>query len=259
MEEFFSIGEAAKEANITAETLRHYDRIDLVKPSKKDEWTGYRYYTAQDIIRINTVRALQQMDLPLQKIKQVLGYDDLAEIIAFLAEAEKKADEKMAELQYSKSKIQSAKKAYESKLQSKHTADIMVMNIPARVIMLSDTMEIPTLDNLWNYLSHFYDKIPNSLKERFEFEDTAGIYTENGFSKLFAVCIRCADIGGLKTLPSGRYLCADCTEENRTEKTKELLRLAEREYNATPEFTVHKIIVSGILQWNYQIQIYIGE
>lgn len=65
MKNFFSVGEAAKIVGTTSETLRHYDRIGLVQPSKKDEWTKHRYYTEQDIVRLNTVRALQLMDLPL--------------------------------------------------------------------------------------------------------------------------------------------------------------------------------------------------
>ena len=35
MEKYFSVSEAAKTVNVTAETLRHYDRIGLVKPSRK--------------------------------------------------------------------------------------------------------------------------------------------------------------------------------------------------------------------------------
>ena len=35
MNKYFSIGEAAKAVHTTSETLRHYDRIGLVKPSKK--------------------------------------------------------------------------------------------------------------------------------------------------------------------------------------------------------------------------------
>lgn len=95
MKKYFSISEAAKMANTTSETLRHYDRIGLVTPSKKDEWTNYRYYTNQDIVRINTIRALQQMDLPLQEIKEILDYDDLNKIVNYLTLAEKKADEKI--------------------------------------------------------------------------------------------------------------------------------------------------------------------
>ena len=260
MKQYFSIGEAAKAVHTTSETLRHYDRIGLVKPSKKDEWTNYRYYTEQDIVRLNTVRALQVMDLSLQEIKKVLAYDDLEKIVDFLVQAEKKADEKIAALQYSKSKILLAKADYEKKLQMrKNSNGTFIKDVPERVILLSDTLEVPTLDNLWNYLSHFYDKVTPALKEQFSFEDLAGIYTENGLSRLFAVCIRYADIHGLKVLPKGKYLCANCTEENRKQMLNELIHIARTKYGVEPKFTVQLIVVSGILQWNYEVQIYVDR
>lgn len=260
MKQYFSIGEAAKAVHTTSETLRHYDRIGLVKPSKKDEWTNYRYYTEEDIVRLNTVRALQLMDLPLKKIKEVLEYDELEKIVDFLTQAEKKADEKIAALQYSKSKIELAKADYERKLQGQHKFHgFFLKDYPERVILLSDTLEMPTLDNLWNYLSHFYDKVTPALKEEFSFEDLAGIYTENGVTKIFAVCIRYVDIDGLKILPKGRYLCANCTEENREQTLNELIRIAQTKYGVQPTFTVQLVIVSGILQWNYEIQVYLGK
>lgn len=260
MKIYFSVGETAKAVHTTIETLRHYDRIGLIKPSKKDEFTNYRYYTQQDIVRINTVRALQQMDLPLQKIKEVLNYNDLEKIIDFLSEAEKRADEKMALLEYSKAKIQLAKSDYEKKLRGYIQTDSIVnKHFKERVIMLSDTLETPTLDNLWNYLNHFYDKIAPQLKAQFAFEDIAGIYTENGLSKMFAVCTRYENIDGLKTLPQGNYLCADCTEESRAAKLKELIQIAKNEHGIQPKFTVQQIVVSGILQWHYQAQVYLGN
>lgn len=260
MKKYFSVGEAAKAVRTTSETLRHYDRIGLVRPSKKDEWTNYRYYTEQDIVRLNTVRALQLMDLPLQEIKKVLEYDNLEKIVAFLVQAEKKADEKIAALQYSKSKIQLAKVDYERKLQERQNPNgTFLKDVPERVILLSDTLEVPTLDNLWNYLSHFYDKVTPALKEQFFFEDLAGIYTENGVSRLFAVCIRHGDIDGLKVLPKGKYLCASCTEENRKSTLDELIYKAKTEYSANPQFTVQLIAVSGILHWNYEVQVYVDR
>lgn len=114
---------------------------------------------------------------------------------------------------------------------------------------------MPTIDTLWNYLSHFYDKVTPTLKEQFAFEDLAGIYTENGMSRLFAVCIRHGNIDGLKILPKGKYLCANCTEENRKSIIDELVYKAKTEYNTTPKFTIQLIVVSGILHWNYEIQV----
>lgn len=259
MKKYFSVGEAAKATHVTSETLRHYDRIGLVVPGKKDNLTSYRYYTEQDLVRINTVRALQQMDLPLQKIKEVLEFDDLQKIIDYLTEAEKKADEKIALLEYSKSKIQLAKSGYENHLRGQyHTKDMTIKPFPKRVILLSDTLETPTLDNLWSYLSHFYDKIEPMQKEQFTFEDLAGIYTENGVSRLFAVCIRYEKIDGIKMLPKGNYLCVDCTEENKERKRNELIRMANEKYHAFPNFTIQQIVVTGILQWNYQAQVFLG-
>lgn len=259
MKKIFTIGEAAKKAGMTSETLRHYDRIGLVKPSQKDEWTNYRYYTAEDIVLLNTVRVLQRMDIPLKKIKEVLEYDDIGKIIDFLNEAEKRADEKIALLKESKAIIHRAKADYERKSQRVFVGDIFVERFPKQVILLSDTLETPTVDNLWNYLSHFYSKVGKEHKDMFEFEDAAGVYTEDGRSRLFAICVKCDQIDGLITLPEGDYLCADCTEQERADKLTELMKIAETEYNTRPKFTVQQIVVSGILQWKYQLRVFLGE
>lgn len=122
MKEFFSISETAKIVNMTPETLRHYDRINLVKPGKVDKWTGYRYYSMQDIVVLNTIRALRCMDLTLAEIKEILSYDDFSKIVSTLKQAEKNADEKIAELLYAKNKIQRARVYYENKLTEEQAA-----------------------------------------------------------------------------------------------------------------------------------------
>ena len=258
MKNCFSISQAAQIVGITTETLRHYDRIDLVKPCMIDEWTGYRYYSQQEIIRLNTIRALRCMDLTLSEIKDILAYDDFNKIVATLKQAEKSADEKIAELHYAKTKIQRARTYYEKKLSGEQQKEgAFVKHYPQRVILLSDTMETPTLDNLWNYHKHFYDQISDNQKNEFSFEDLAGIYEWNGQSRLFAICTRYAKTVGIKILPQGRYLCADCTEENRQQIIEQLCETAKKEYHSEPEFIIQLIVLSGILQWNYQAQIYI--
>lgn len=62
MEKLFSIKKAAEITGLTAETLRHYDRIGLVKPAAVSPDTKYRYYTQKEVIRLNTVHALRCMD-----------------------------------------------------------------------------------------------------------------------------------------------------------------------------------------------------
>lgn len=259
MEKYYTVGEAARAVNATCETLRHYDRIGLVKPGHRDAWTNYRYYTEQDLVRLNTVRALQLMDLPLKDIKKVLEYDDLEKIVDFLSLAEKKADEKIAALRSSKAKIRLARADYERKLSARRQGEgVFVRDCPERVILLSDTLSEPALDNLWNYLGHFYELVPPGEREQFSFEDQAGIYTEGGVSRLFAICVSYAESGNLKTLPGGRYLCAGCSEAERERTLSALTAAAAEQHGAKPDFTVQLIVVSGILQWNYEAQVYIG-
>lgn len=256
MKKYFSVSEAAKMVHMTSETLRYYDRICLVKPSRKDEWTKYRYYTEQDIVRLNTIHALQQMDLSLNEIKAALELKDLEKIVDFFNQAEKRADIKIAELEYSKSKIQAARADYEKKLcKRKHEKRIFEKEFPQRVIMLSETLESPSLDNLWNYLSNFYDEISPDNRDQYDFEDLAGIYTECGISRMFAQCIRYGTLKNLKILPAGMYLCAECTQNDKDTVYNEVMCIAKEKYGAAPDFTIQQIVVSGILHWNYQIQI----
>ena len=257
---YFSISEAAKIVGLTTETLRHYDRIDLVKPCKKDQWSGYRYYSEQEIVRLNTIQALRCMDLSLKEIKKVLEYDNLEEIIEFLKQAEKKADQKIEKLKYAKAKIQLARTDYENKQGNKQLhQDIFYQQIDERVILLSDSMEQPTLSNLWNYHSHFYEQTNDLQKQKYSFEDLAGIYTKDGKSSLFAVCIQYPSKKDLVVLPSGTYICANCGEEDREDILKKLLDIIKQKYGKNPEFIVQIVVITGILQWNYQIQIFLGE
>lgn len=163
MKKLFSISEAAALVGMTSETLRHYDRIGLVRPGVRDEWTGYRYYSEQEIVRLNTIQALRCMDLSLKDIRRALEYDGLEELIAFLRSAEKSADEKIARLQQAKEKIKRARADYEKKLAGpQENGGPFVRRMPERVLLLSNTLQRPALDNLWHYHDHFTPSLAQS-------------------------------------------------------------------------------------------------
>ena len=102
MEKLFSISKTAKMVNMTAETLRHYDRIGLCHPHKVDECTGYRYYSEQEIVQLNTISALRSMDLSLEEIQKILDFNNLNKIIDFLNKAEQSANEKISKIKRNK-------------------------------------------------------------------------------------------------------------------------------------------------------------
>ena len=56
---------------VTIKTLRHYDEIGLLKPAHIDEFTGYRYYTSEQLPILHEILALRQMGFSLNEIAKV--------------------------------------------------------------------------------------------------------------------------------------------------------------------------------------------
>ena len=63
-----TITELAKLKNITSETLRHYDRIDLLKPNYVSE-SGHRYYSIRQYEKLGTILELKKIGMSLKEIK----------------------------------------------------------------------------------------------------------------------------------------------------------------------------------------------
>ena len=59
----FKIGEFSQLMQITVKTLRHYEQKGLLMPDDVDEWTGYRYYSIDQMQKLNSIRSLQRRDL----------------------------------------------------------------------------------------------------------------------------------------------------------------------------------------------------
>ena len=68
MKKYLSISELAKLRNVTTETLRHYDRIGLLKPCYVDPENGRRYYSSDQFEILGTIRELRQLGMSLEDI-----------------------------------------------------------------------------------------------------------------------------------------------------------------------------------------------
>ena len=65
------IGEFSQMMQVTVKTLRHYEQKGLLFPCEVDEWTGYRYYSVEQMQRLNTIRQLQSLGFSLDEIKEL--------------------------------------------------------------------------------------------------------------------------------------------------------------------------------------------
>lgn len=68
----YRIGEFSHLCETTIKTLRHYDKINLLKTSKIDDFTGYRYYEEDQIKTLEKIKQLQYAGFSLKDIKDLL-------------------------------------------------------------------------------------------------------------------------------------------------------------------------------------------
>lgn len=71
----FKIGDFSKLAQVSVKTLRYYAQLGLLKPVWVDRFSGYRYYTLEQLPRLNRILALKDLGFSLEQIQQMLRED----------------------------------------------------------------------------------------------------------------------------------------------------------------------------------------
>ncbi|WP_242973307.1 MerR family transcriptional regulator [Clostridium thermosuccinogenes] len=67
------IGEVSKKFNIGIETLRYYDKIGLLIAKRKN---NLRYYSEEDVKKLQNIMAMKEMMFSLEDIKRILEIDE---------------------------------------------------------------------------------------------------------------------------------------------------------------------------------------
>ncbi len=69
-----TIGKLAKQANVTIETIRYYQRKGLLTEPDKPV-TGYRQYSLESVAQIQFIKRAQQSGFTLKEIAELLSLD----------------------------------------------------------------------------------------------------------------------------------------------------------------------------------------
>lgn len=71
------IGEFSKLSRISIRMLRHYDEIGLLVPESIDKYTGYRYYSEEQLLVAHRINSLKELGFGLSVISEILKiYND---------------------------------------------------------------------------------------------------------------------------------------------------------------------------------------
>ena len=96
----YSIGQVSSMIDIPVKTIRYYESIGLCKPSQTDGKSNYRYYSIDDIFRLDLIRSLgRQLGLPLKTIKEYFDEsEDPDRLMQYLRELEQEIDTEIEKL-----------------------------------------------------------------------------------------------------------------------------------------------------------------
>jgi DNA-binding transcriptional MerR regulator len=77
----FIIGEFARHGRVSVRMLRHYDATGLLRPAHVDPVSGYRYYSAAQLARLNRIIALKDLGFTLQQVQDIVDEKVSAEAL----------------------------------------------------------------------------------------------------------------------------------------------------------------------------------
>ena len=143
-QELFRIGEVARMFSISVGSLRHYEKLGLIHPEYTDPDSSYRYYGVQQFERLNTIRYLRALNMPLEDIADFLQNKDVGKIQEMLIQQRETVRQKQQELQIIEQKINTRLEGLADALSSRLDTITLVQTPPRRITWIRNHLSPKT-------------------------------------------------------------------------------------------------------------------
>lgn len=97
MSQYYKTGDFAKMANLTIRTIRYYDKIGLLKPTRIDT-NGYRLYSDKDFLKLQKILSLKSLGFSLEEIFSMTVNDSYVSLQKSFSLQKKMIDQKIENL-----------------------------------------------------------------------------------------------------------------------------------------------------------------
>lgn len=156
----FTVGEFSKICQVSVKTLHYYDRIALLQPARVDKFTGYRYYSREQLSRMLLIQRLKRYGFTLEEIACFLACSEPEMRQSILRRQKQKLAEQMQKMRLIIKELDNHLQSYE------RTGDIMnyqnnyrieiVETGPQAVLASRQHMSVA---DFGQYYSKFFEKI----------------------------------------------------------------------------------------------------
>jgi DNA-binding transcriptional MerR regulator len=159
------IGDFSRLAQVSTRTLRHYDELGLLEPARTEHLTGYRYYSIEQLPRLNRILALRNLGVPLEQISRLLR-DELpvAELRGMLTLRRLEIEQHLHEEQSRLAQVEARLKQIEQEGKPS-PYEVVLKNISPQVVAAVRT-SVPTLADMPDYRCALYDELYDLLEHK---------------------------------------------------------------------------------------------
>ncbi len=152
------IGVFARLSEVSVKTLRHYDDIGLLAPAYVDDWSGYRYYTLEQLPRLYRILALRDLGFSLDEIAGLLRRNlPPAEMTRLLRDKQAEMQRRIAEEQARLARVETRLRQLEQE-NTMPDYDIRLKKVePLLVASVRDT--IPDWEQVTPTFNRLFDEV----------------------------------------------------------------------------------------------------
>lgn len=212
----FTIGEVSQITGVSKETLRYYDKLGLLSAERVHTNASYRYYTIHHFWFLDVIQTLRALDVPIAKIKELLGSKDDEVVMNFLRTHKKAALAKSEyykrvadEIDHYSDLLDEMSEALEQRIGS-----LSLRTLPTRRVLYAENKEETSLYHIkLRELNFATMKTPHALCRRYGFRIDPTQMAYNKFVKLGEYLVFPKDMTenanqeNLTVIPGGLYVC----------------------------------------------------
>lgn len=125
--------------HLSVRTLRRYHEAKLLEPASVDPFTGYRYYSVEQIPTAQVIHRLRQLDVPLAEVRAILDTEDAQRRAEVIAGHVRRLEDELARTRAAVVSLR--------RLLNPEPADVELRSVPARrvaaitgVVQLEDSL-----------------------------------------------------------------------------------------------------------------------
>ncbi|GIP63461.1 MerR family transcriptional regulator [Virgibacillus pantothenticus] len=266
MKDLFSIGEVADIKGVTIKALRYYHQEGILIPAYIDKESGFRYYSIDQFIHIDIIKACRILGTSIKELKQIFMESNTNNLLKFLAFKKEETELKMKKM---KEVIETIDKLNDSVQFAKMVLvnnQITVQYFKKRYVVTAPCKEVGDLKEVLYYSD--LDKIiqEKNVETTMESGIVYNINSKGSLEPSYVFSVLNDNDGiqieqNIDILPEGKYVTIAYSKENEEESMTKLHNYIEENNLKINNFIEVELLddIFNTDSYSCQIQLLIGD